>query len=827
VFYIKNLLVKDAYLFFVILVFPFINELKLQSDRQLWFIGDETSNATMIFENQLSEPIPSNLKGLIDMSESSVIHANSSVVTFYSNGQIVLNEFSDPMPNGRVLKGDPKSMDGSALAENPSVCDQLYLFYTESNEKERPRKLYYSIIDKTIEVPTFLFTSHGDVIPTQRDIDITPLGVDIGESLFILEKRVYKEGSWLLASDRNARAVLIFNLDKNGINLFKTYDLQELVDNDNGKEITTIKFDSHRIDDSTSFITIAPSNENGILGHNIAKVRFDHEEDTIDLQSYQKIAENAPSTYGTAFSEDGTKFYYSDHINKTLHQFDFISEETTLIGTSNHNGKSGGLKRAINNKIYWANQFENEEERIGSLSVINEPNEFGSSSNFELNGYQINASSLPKRIGIFPRVSNDLLPPKLVVVDQPTCGASDGKLSVFLDPRLEPIDYIWNDDNKEKNNYDVGKGSFAVTMTSLDGCIFYDSIELSEIVDFTIEDVVFSTKDPTDCTLADGVITLSSNSFSENISFEIEFIDNNNEEYFFIIETGGEQIIEINGLEPGTYSNFLLRPEFSDCFVSIADRITLFAEIEPLDIGNDTLLCEGEAYLLETKTEYASYLWSDGTSGSSLSINKSGIYFLEVKTEGNCFSTDTIYVQFAEKPEVDLEKSIEINFGESTMINPDVLSSEQPSFLWSPPEGLSCIDCLSPIASPENDRRYTFEIFNESSCKDSASIFINVRKSAGLFLPNIFSPNGDEINDQFLFTVVSDEVQTILSFRIYNRWGVEVYSKTDISPLADKEGWDGHFNQNLAQPGVYVYVVQVLLTDETIVSKSGDVTLIN
>lgn len=814
--------------FFLWCIF-FFASLSAQSDRQPWFVGDETSNTTMLFENQFSDPFSSNLKGLIDLSESAVIYANSSVISFYTNGQVVLNEFSDPMPNGRVLKGSPRSMQGCVVVENPAVCDQQYIFYTESSDQSFPRKIYYSVVDKNIPVEDFLFTSYGDVLPSQKDIDITPSGSDIGESLYSLEKTVYKEGSWILSSSRNEKAIHIYNIDAQGVQLHKSYDLQEVIPGFGGIDFTTIKFDSYRQDERTSIITFALSNEEGIYGHPIVGFLFSHEEGTIDASSMKTIAQNTTSVYGTAFSQDGTKFYYSDFIDKTLHQYDLDTETTTLIGTSAHTGRTGGLKRAINNKIYWANQFSNDSEGglINSVSVITQPDRPGTMCDLQMNGYPLSSSAPPKRLGIFPIVRNDLLPPKLVVIDQPTCGSSDGQLSVFLDPKLEPLTYMWSDGTNQRTNANVNKGDYALTMTTLDGCVFMDSIVLTELVNYTIEDILVSATNAPDCIVPEGIVTLQSQNFIPNTSFEIEFIDDNQEEFFYSEEVSQEQELNLQNLPVGIYYNFKIRPAFSDCFVVLMDTVVVDAEFDPLDIGKDTLLCMGDSYLVSPKTDYATYRWSDGSEGSELVIRETGDYMLSITTEGGCIDADTVYVQFAERPNVSLEPSLSLDIGESTVISPDVNSEEDLSYNWSPPDGLSCTDCLSPTATPQSNRSYTFEAFNESQCVDSASILINVKNNAGLIFPNVFSPNGDNVNDIFDFVIVSDLVQEVRSFNIYNRWGEEVFTQMNIDIPSSNHGWNGSWKDRIVDSGVYIYVVEVLLTTGEKIKKAGDVMVLD
>ncbi len=66
-------------------------------------------------------------------------------------------------------------------------------------------------------------------------------------------------------------------------------------------------------------------------------------------------------------------------------------------------------------------------------------------------------------------------------------------------------------------------------------------------------------------------------------------------------------------------------------------------------------------------------------------------------------------------------------------------------------------------------------------------------------VPNVFTPNGDGINDIFRVQVLSS---TSFHAVIINRWGRKVYEWSDQSG-----GWDGKVNGTDASPGTYYYII--------------------
>jgi len=108
---------------------------------------------------------------------------------------------------------------------------------------------------------------------------------------------------------------------------------------------------------------------------------------------------------------------------------------------------------------------------------------------------------------------------------------------------------------------------------------------------------------------------------------------------------------------------------------------------------------------------------------------------------------------------------------------------------------------------------------SNGNCTSTATDTIFVEQAIDIDFPNVFSPNGDNINDEFMF-VTSGITQ--LSCDIYNRWGQKV--KTLNGPT-DK--WDGKLsNGNMASEGTYFYTVIATSYDDKVHSKQGSLTIV-
>ena len=141
------------------------------------------------------------------------------------------------------------------------------------------------------------------------------------------------------------------------------------------------------------------------------------------------------------------------------------------------------------------------------------------------------------------------------------------------------------------------------------------------------------------------------------------------------------------------------------------------------------------------------------------------------------------------------------------------------TYLWSPSDGLSCIDCPSPIASPySNQTLYSLVVTYNQGCIDTAFIHIDATGKPPLYIPNAFTPNGNGTNDVwYVFGIGIKDIQ----IRVFDRWGEKVFESNNQSI-----GWDGTYIGQLQSPGVYTYLVNIVYLDERKESKQGSLTLI-
>ena len=118
---------------------------------------------------------------------------------------------------------------------------------------------------------------------------------------------------------------------------------------------------------------------------------------------------------------------------------------------------------------------------------------------------------------------------------------------------------------------------------------------------------------------------------------------------------------------------------------------------------------------------------------------------------------------------------------------------------WEPPYALSCTECAAPLADPQETTTYTVTLTDINGCKarDAVTVILN----GSLFVPNTFSPNGDDIND--VFGAWGKEIKT-LSMMVFNRWGELIYTGSSLDAR-----WDGTYSGQQSPIDTYVWRIDV------------------
>lgn len=107
-----------------------------------------------------------------------------------------------------------------------------------------------------------------------------------------------------------------------------------------------------------------------------------------------------------------------------------------------------------------------------------------------------------------------------------------------------------------------------------------------------------------------------------------------------------------------------------------------------------------------------------------------------------------------------------------------------------------------------------------NGCQSTDSVIVG--NDCYMNIPNVFTPNGDGLNDYFFPRSMLTAGLVQFSMNIYNRWGQLIFTTNAL----DGRGWDGAFNGNPQPEGVYVYIIEGMFKDGQKEKHQGNVTLL-
>ena len=217
-----------------------------------------------------------------------------------------------------------------------------------------------------------------------------------------------------------------------------------------------------------------------------------------------------------------------------------------------------------------------------------------------------------------------------------------------------------------------------------------------------------------------------------------------------------------------------------------------------------------------------SYQWNSasvfGSSGSNLAA---GNYSVTVSDINGCTATDATGILQPDEIIISMLQDTTVRLGHAVLIRNKVVGGVGAySFEWTPTKNLNCANCESPVASTIENIDYELLVTDATGCTAAGEVRIFVLLDKQLYIPNLFSPNGDGSND--VFGIFTDDLSVLqFSLKIFNRWGEKVFESNDYH-----QGWDGYFNGELSPSENYVYETSITFVDGQTEKRKGSVLLV-
>jgi gliding motility-associated-like protein len=265
-------------------------------------------------------------------------------------------------------------------------------------------------------------------------------------------------------------------------------------------------------------------------------------------------------------------------------------------------------------------------------------------------------------------------------------------------------------------------------------------------------------------------------------------------------------------ITPAATSSYQVLISHAYCTLSDSFLIT----VNPLPqavISGPAGLCAGEQAIL-TASSGGTLLWSTGDTTQQIIADPpaSTLYWLSVTNQCGSAS-DSLLLIIKPLPEIQCPPDTVVAAG--SLLTWQVQSNG--SLSWSPCLNLSCCNCNNPEAEITADVTYVITS-TLAGCQTSCEFHVTADANEVIYIPNVFSPDGDGMNDVlFVRSPAIDEME----FYIYDRWGEKVFVSDDIG-----RGWDGRFRGKNCEAGVYTYYLNARLYNGKKLERKGSVSLV-
>ncbi|MCB0402027.1 MAG: gliding motility-associated C-terminal domain-containing protein [Flavobacteriales bacterium] len=308
---------------------------------------------------------------------------------------------------------------------------------------------------------------------------------------------------------------------------------------------------------------------------------------------------------------------------------------------------------------------------------------------------------------------------------------------------------------------------------------------------------------------------------------------------------GGVQNTTHTYSNPGTYQVTLVVANDSNCVDSATFQLTVYPNYAVNDLQ---YLCQGDSVFLAGAYQFTAGIYADTLQtihgcdsillteiimkqhvedsvivevceGESVFLQNAyqtlpGVYQDQYQTGFGCDSI--LYTTLIVKPVPDIIAYPDTAIDPGTIVQ--LYATGGTSYLWSPPDGLSCTTCPNPIAAPLQTTAYLVTGYLDG-CKGWDTVLVEINKlEITFYVPNAFTPDGNGVNDYFKFYATGYKSFEAM---IFNRWGELLFETKDIT-----QGWDGVYKGKMVPLGVYVYRAEVVSFDNEHYIKTGAINLI-
>ncbi|MEP6746815.1 MAG: PKD domain-containing protein, partial [Bacteroidota bacterium] len=289
--------------------------------------------------------------------------------------------------------------------------------------------------------------------------------------------------------------------------------------------------------------------------------------------------------------------------------------------------------------------------------------------------------------------------------------------------------------------------------------------------------------------------------------------------------------------KPGLFVPTLSVTTVANCTQTFTDTIRVLATPQPIITSADgvcvNLPLAFSGSLLVPPDTAINWKWDTGNGQTSTQQNISVTYSdaglhhltLEATNSLGCKGDTSRDIKVFPLPSIQLAGDTSIIAGGAGITIPLTYSPNATSYNWTPATSLSCTDCSNPFATPKFTTTYQVIVTDSNGCISSRNVtLVVICNDKNFFIPNTFSPNNDGSNDRFYPRGTG--LNLIQAMRIFNRWGELIFEKRNFPANDASSGWDGTYKGKPAPTDTYIYMIDIICNNASIITSKGNVTLI-
>lgn len=255
-----------------------------------------------------------------------------------------------------------------------------------------------------------------------------------------------------------------------------------------------------------------------------------------------------------------------------------------------------------------------------------------------------------------------------------------------------------------------------------------------------------------------------------------------------------------NYVEPDSFLVTMIAYTVNGCRDTVQHYVNVWSRPTPqITSDGDLYFCYGESVNLTVNPAGNPTIWSNGGITQTVTVDTTGIYAVQITDQNGCKGETNIQVVSWLLPDLTISNDTTISLGENVPLWVDGAQT----YVWSPDTYLDDPNSSTPTSyDPFENITYTVVGTDANGCQSEASVTINVSMDYNLKPVNLFTPNGDDANERFY--VGNIDSYSDCTLKVYNRWGLEVYSSNSY-----QNDWTGKdMNGDQLPDGTYYYIIE-------------------